>query len=94
MLGYALLGAGWLVFKTEGALRDWAYARIPWLVAAVFVVLGLAFVVSLTIDAGAIAQSNLRLAQLGAGLPDRSALPRLSACSPARGRGATPFPSR
>ena len=33
VLGYALLGAGWLVFKTEGALRDWAYARIPWLVA-------------------------------------------------------------
>ena len=29
VLGYALLGAGWLVFKSEGALRDWAYARIP-----------------------------------------------------------------
>ena len=42
VLGYALLGAGWLVFKTEGALRDWAYARIPWLVAGVFVVLALA----------------------------------------------------
>jgi cytochrome d ubiquinol oxidase subunit II len=26
MLGYALLGAGWLVIKTEGALRDWARA--------------------------------------------------------------------
>ena len=61
VLGYALLGAGWLAFKTEGALRDWAYARIPWLVAGVFAVLGLAFIVSLTIDAGAIAQSNLRL---------------------------------
>ncbi len=24
MLGYALLGAGWLVIKTEGALQDWA----------------------------------------------------------------------
>ena len=35
VLGYALLGAGWLAFKTEGALRDWAYARIPWLVAGV-----------------------------------------------------------
>ena len=23
--GYALLGATWLVFKTEGALQDWAY---------------------------------------------------------------------
>ena len=35
VLGYALLGAGWLVLKSEGALRDWAYARIPWLVAGV-----------------------------------------------------------
>ena len=70
VLGYALLGAGWLVLKTEGALRDWAYARIPWLVAGVFAVLGLAFIVSLTIDAGAIAQSNLRAAQLGARVPD------------------------
>ena len=40
MAGYALLGACWLVLKTEGTLRDWAYARIPWLVAAVFAVLG------------------------------------------------------
>ena len=59
VLGYALLGAGWLAFKTEGALRDWAHARIPWLVAGVLVLLGLAFAVSLTIDAGAIAQGNL-----------------------------------
>jgi cytochrome d ubiquinol oxidase subunit II len=26
MLGYALLGAGWLVIKTEGALQEWARA--------------------------------------------------------------------
>jgi cytochrome d ubiquinol oxidase subunit II len=26
MLGYALLGAGWLVIKTEGAVQDWARA--------------------------------------------------------------------
>src|SRR5271155_4827534 len=60
VLGYALLGAAWLVLKSEGQLRTWAYARIPWLVGAVFVVLGLAFLVSVTVDAGAIAQSNLR----------------------------------
>lgn len=60
VLGYALLGAGWLVFKGEGALRHWAYARIAWLALAVLVVLGLAFTVSVTFDAGAIAQSNLR----------------------------------
>ena len=60
VLGYALLGAGWIVYKSEGVLRDWAYARIPWLVAAVFVVLGLAFTAAVTLDAGAIAQSNFR----------------------------------
>jgi len=60
VLGYALLGAGWLVFKCEGGLRDWARARIPWLVAGVVVLLGLAFATALTIDAGAMAQSNLR----------------------------------
>jgi cytochrome bd ubiquinol oxidase subunit II len=60
VLGYALLGASWIVFKSEGALRDWAYARIPRLVVGVFLVLALAFVVALTLDAGAIAQSNLR----------------------------------
>jgi len=43
VLGYALLGACWIVFKTEGTLQAWAYKRIPLLVAAVFVVLGLAF---------------------------------------------------
>ena len=26
VLGYALLGAGWLVLKSDGELRDWAYA--------------------------------------------------------------------
>jgi len=60
VLGYALLGAGWLTLKSEGALRDWAYARIPWLAAGVIAVLGLAFVVVMTVNAGAVAQSNLR----------------------------------
>ena len=46
VLGYALLGAGWLVLKTEGALRDWAWRRIPWLAVAVLVVLALAVVAS------------------------------------------------
>lgn len=60
VFGYALLGAGWIVLKSEGDLRDWAYRRIPWLAVAVFVVLGLAFAVSLSFDAGAIAQSHLK----------------------------------
>ena len=44
VLGYALLGAGWLTMKSEGALRDWAWWRIPRLAGAVLVVLGIAVV--------------------------------------------------
>jgi len=42
--GYALLGAAWLVLKTEGALRDWAYGWLPRLMNGViaFVALALA----------------------------------------------------
>jgi cytochrome bd ubiquinol oxidase subunit II len=43
VLGYALLGAGWLVRKCDGALREWARRRIPWLAVAVLVVLAAAF---------------------------------------------------
>jgi cytochrome bd ubiquinol oxidase subunit II len=39
ILGYALLGAAWLVLKTEGDLRDWAYRRLDWLLAGVVVML-------------------------------------------------------
>jgi cytochrome bd ubiquinol oxidase subunit II len=59
VFGYALLGAGWIVLKSEGELRDWAYTRIGWLAAIVFVILGFAFTASLTVDAGAVAQSHL-----------------------------------
>jgi len=48
--GYALLGAGWLILKTEDDLRDWAYARIPTLLACVIVLLGLAFATAVTVD--------------------------------------------
>ncbi len=50
VLGYMLLGASWLVLKNEGALRDWAYARLTPLALAVLAVLGLAFAVALTVD--------------------------------------------
>lgn len=33
--GYGLLGAGWLVLKTEGELRDRAYRMLPWLLVLV-----------------------------------------------------------
>jgi cytochrome bd ubiquinol oxidase subunit II len=48
VLGYALLGAAWLVLKTEGELRDWAYRRLPWLLGGVAVVLIAAFAFALS----------------------------------------------
>jgi cytochrome bd ubiquinol oxidase subunit II len=42
-----LLGASWLVLKSEGALREWAWPRVPRLAAAVLVVLALAAMASL-----------------------------------------------
>ena len=47
VLGYALLGASWVVMKSEGELREWARERIPWLAIAVLAVLVLAFVAAL-----------------------------------------------
>ncbi len=47
VLAYALLGAGWLMLKTEGEVREWAAVRLPWLVAAVLLVAGLSLVVAL-----------------------------------------------
>jgi cytochrome bd ubiquinol oxidase subunit II len=57
VLGYALLGAGWLVLKSEGELREWAHRRIRWLAASVLAVLFLAFTV--TFDYSVLARSNL-----------------------------------
>lgn len=39
VLGYTLLGACWLVLKSDGDLRDWAYRRIPWLAGGVMLIL-------------------------------------------------------
>jgi cytochrome d ubiquinol oxidase subunit II len=39
VLGYALMGAGWLVLKSDDPLRGWARRRIPALASAVVVVL-------------------------------------------------------
>jgi len=47
VLGYALLGACWLVVKCEGELRAWARARVPWLVGGVLVMLSVAFDIAL-----------------------------------------------
>jgi cytochrome d ubiquinol oxidase subunit II len=57
VLGYALLGAGFLALRNQGELRDWAYRRIRWLAAGVLVVLLLAFTV--TFDYSIVARSGL-----------------------------------
>lgn len=67
VLGYALLGAGWLVLKSEGDLRDWAYGRIRWLTAGVFAVLFLA--VMITFEASAVARNNLEARSWGLAFP-------------------------
>ena len=48
--GYALLGAGWLMLKGEGALRDWASERVFWLGLAVLAVLGPAAAAAVGLD--------------------------------------------
>jgi cytochrome d ubiquinol oxidase subunit II len=50
VVGYALLGASWLVLKTSGSLREWAYDRVGWLLLGVLVFLALAFVFALATD--------------------------------------------
>ena len=47
MLGYALLGGAWLVLKTEGDVREWAYRRLPWLLGGVVAVLVVVFAFAL-----------------------------------------------
>jgi cytochrome d ubiquinol oxidase subunit II len=49
VLGYALLGACWLVFRTEGPVRDWAYGRLGALLAGVICVLAAVSVYTLMV---------------------------------------------
>jgi len=49
-LGYALLGAGWLVLKCEGSLRERAYGLLSPLTIGVFGFLAMAFVYALAED--------------------------------------------
>ena len=49
ILGFCLLGATWLILKTEGELRAWAYRRAPWLLGAVLVFLAVVFVYALVL---------------------------------------------
>jgi cytochrome bd ubiquinol oxidase subunit II len=90
VLGYALLGAGWLVLKSEGELRDWARRRIPWLAGGVLVVLGLAF--ALTFDYSVLARSNLQARPWGLVFPIAGILALVGVIASARRkRDGLPF---
>lgn len=67
MFGYTLLGACWVALKSEGAIRAWAYRRIPWLASAVLAVLFLAF--ALTFIYSVHARSNLEARPWGLVFP-------------------------
>jgi cytochrome d ubiquinol oxidase subunit II len=67
VLGYALLGASWLVLKSEDDLHDWALQRIRWLAASVLAVLFLAF--TLTFDYSVLARNNLQARAWGLVFP-------------------------
>jgi cytochrome d ubiquinol oxidase subunit II len=46
-LGYALLGATWLIKKCEGEIRDRAYRQIPYLAVGVLIFLAVVFIYAL-----------------------------------------------
>jgi cytochrome d ubiquinol oxidase subunit II len=50
ILGFCLLGATWLILKTEGELRAWAYRRAPWLLGAVLAFLVVVFAYALVLQ--------------------------------------------
>jgi cytochrome d ubiquinol oxidase subunit II len=49
-LGYAMLGAGWLVCKTEGEIQAMAFRLLPILLGGVLLFLGVAFVAALSLQ--------------------------------------------
>ena len=51
-VGYALLGACWLVLKCEAGIRDTAYRQIPWLAVGLLAFLLLVFGFALAEDLG------------------------------------------
>lgn len=68
-LGYALLGAGWLTYKTETDTRDLGYRYIPWLLAGVLLFLAAATAYALVMQ--------LRVLHRWVELPAMLALPLL-----------------
>ncbi|MFO1128254.1 MAG: cytochrome d ubiquinol oxidase subunit II [Rhodospirillales bacterium] len=49
VIGYALLGAAWLVLKAEGRLQEWAYRRVAFLLAGTVLFVAIAFIYALLI---------------------------------------------
>lgn len=49
-LGYALLGAGWLTYKTASDVQNLSFRVLPWLLAGVLSFLVVVFAVALRID--------------------------------------------
>ena len=89
VLGYALLGAGWLVLKNDGALRLCALRRLRWLVGALALTLALAFLG--TLDHSVLARSNLGLRPWGLLLPLLGAAALLAVPVAAPRHDALPF---
>jgi cytochrome bd ubiquinol oxidase subunit II len=90
-LGYGLLGACWLVKKSEGAIRETAYRQIPYLAAGVLVFLVLVFIYALA--------ENLRIIDRWLERPYLFVFPAISAAAAVqlaievrRRRDGWPFP--
>ena len=41
VMGYGLLGAGWLILKTEGSLQQWSRRRAKWCLIGVLIAIGI-----------------------------------------------------
>jgi cytochrome d ubiquinol oxidase subunit II len=91
VLGYALLGAGWLALKNTGRIRDWAYARIRKLVVAILVVMVVAFAFAFDFSSVA-ARSGLHERPAGLVFPAIALLALFAILAGARGkRDGAPF---
>lgn len=51
MIGYALLGATWIIMKAEGEVQDWAYRLTPKLLIGILAIFGIISVWTPSVDA-------------------------------------------
>ena len=87
VFGYGLLGAGWLVLKSDGALRAWARGRVLWLALAVFATLAPAVGAALTVDISAgLVTAGARLSGFNLVFPVIGIFALLGVVACARGR--------